>query len=76
VLEESTGKRFPVKGAIVFPGWFVEPPPGGTKLDIWVLEPKALPGFIEREPERLPMSDVSLAAFHLSRYVRTSAKSL
>jgi hypothetical protein len=73
ILEESTGKRFPVKGAVVFPGWFVEPP-SGPKLDIWVLEPKALPAFIEREPQRLPMSDVSLAAFHLSRYVRTSTK--
>ena len=36
----------------------------------WVLEPKALPSFIEREPARIEMSDVALAAFHLSRYVR------
>lgn len=71
VLEESTGKRLPIKGAVVFPGWFVEPPPSGSKLDIWVLEPKALPAFIEQQPMRLTATDVSLAAYHLSRYIRS-----
>jgi hypothetical protein len=43
-----------------------------AKRDIWVLEPKALPSFIEHEPRRLSDSDVTLAAFHLGRYVRTA----
>lgn len=72
MLEESTGKRLPVKGAVVFPGWFVEPVPAESGLDVWVLEPKALPAFIEHEPVRLPLADVALAAYHLSRYIRTS----
>ncbi|MGH8219812.1 MAG: hypothetical protein ACREUT_14805 [Steroidobacteraceae bacterium] len=37
-----------------------------------MLEPKALPGFIENEPETLAAGDVAMAAFHLSRYGRTA----
>jgi hypothetical protein len=72
-LEESIGKQFPVRGVIVFPGWFVEPmTPEQKATGIWVLEPKALPSFIEHEPNLISDSDVSLAAFHLGRYVRTA----
>jgi hypothetical protein len=72
LLEKSTGKRFAVRGVVVFPGWFVEQrlPRGRT----WVLEPKALPGFIEQEPVSVAPADIALAAFHLSRYVRSEAE--
>lgn len=42
----------------------------------WVLEPKALPAFIENEPETLAERDVAMAAFHLSRYVRVAESDL
>jgi nuclease-like protein len=72
LLEESTGKRFRVRGAVVFPGWWVEPMTEAWKrADLpWVLEPKALPAFIANEPKRFDDTDVRLAAFHLSRYIR------
>jgi len=70
LLEETTGKKLPVRGAIVFPGWFVEPSGDAKRLGVWVLEPKALPAFIENEPVRLTDTEVALAAYHLSRYVR------
>lgn len=70
-LEESTGKQLPIRGVVVFPGWFVEPATPEAKRDVWVLEPKALPSFIEHEALVLPDSEVALAAFHLGRYVRT-----
>jgi hypothetical protein len=67
LLEATTGKKFPVRGVVVFPGWFVEQRvPRGS---VWVLEPKALPGIIEKEPAIVAPSDVALAAFHLSRYI-------
>jgi len=72
VLEETTGKKFSIKGSIVFPGWFVEPPPAGSKLEIWVLSARALPSFIENEPTRLKPDEVSLASYHLSRFVRAA----
>jgi hypothetical protein len=68
----STDKRFLVRGVVVFPGWFVEQ--RGPRGDVWVLEPKALPSFIRRAPEMIASSDVALAAFHLSRYVRSEAE--
>jgi len=68
LLEKSTGKLFTVRGVVVFPGWFVEPP--SQRGPIWVLEPKMLPGFIQQEPVTVTPPDVALASFHLSRYVR------
>jgi hypothetical protein len=70
LLEQSTGKRLPIRGAVVFPGWFIERSSDAKRLGVWVLEPKALPAFIENEPVRLTDADVALASFHLSRYVR------
>jgi hypothetical protein len=70
-LKKSTGKRFFVRGVVVFPGWFVEQ--RGPSGDVWVLEPKALPAFIDNAPAMISAADVALAAFHLSRYVRSEA---
>lgn len=69
LIEASTGKKFPVKGVVVFPGWFVEKMTG--KEDIWVLNPKALPTFVRNHQPKIRIEDVSLVYFHLSRYVRT-----
>jgi Nuclease-related domain len=71
MLQESTGKRFAVRGVVVFPGWFVEQ--RSSRGPVWVLEPKMLPGFVEQEPTSIKPEDVALAAFHLSRYVRATA---
>ena len=71
-LQESTGKRFFVRGVVVFPGWYVEQ--RGQRGDVWVLEPKALPAFIEKAPAMIAPSDATLAADHLSRYVRSRAE--
>jgi Nuclease-related domain len=71
-LQESTGKRFFVRGVVVFPRWFVEQ--RGPRGDVWVLEPKALPAFIENAPAMIASADVALAADHLSRYVRSAAE--
>lgn len=68
LLESSTGKRFAVRGVVVFPGWFIEH--RGPVGAVWVLEPKALPAFIERSPPSVADADIALVAFHLGRYVR------
>lgn len=71
MLLESTGKGFQVRPVIVFPGWYVENAAGGFR-DVWVLEPKALPTFLKNETRRLQLEDIKLAAFHLSRLIRTT----
>jgi hypothetical protein len=72
LLKESTDRRFLVRGVVAFPGWYVEQPePRGN---VWVVEPKMLPGLIGDAPIMISPTDVALAAFHLSRYVRSEAK--
>lgn len=38
-----------------------------------VLNPKALPSFLEHQPSPLTEADVQLATDHLSRFIRASA---
>jgi len=70
LLRESTGKTFHVWPIVLFPGWLIEDS-GDTKRRLWVLEPKALPGFLGKEPQRMSPEDVKLASFHLSRFIRS-----
>ena len=72
LLAESTGRTHDVFPVVLFPGWFVEPSQGARP--VWVLEPKALPAFLEREPVRLSTEEASLAAFHLSRLIRSAER--
>lgn len=72
MLHASTGKEFPVRPVVLFPGWFVEPSPKGSS--VWVLNPQALPSFIQHEPTQINESDLHLAAFHLARYIKAHAQ--
>src|SRR5690606_9242854 len=67
LLHVSTGRTFVVRSVVLFPGWFVEQTSGSTR-EIWVLNPKALPAFLKHEEAVLADQDVSLAAYHLSRF--------
>lgn len=69
LLKESTGKYFAVWPVVLFPTWYVEQDEK-TKAKVWALEPKMLPGYLDREPGRLTDGDVNLASFHLDRYIR------
>jgi len=50
LLVRSTGHKFSVWPVILFPGWWVEQSKD-SKREVWVLEPKALPGFLTHAPE-------------------------
>jgi len=69
LLEKSTGLKLFVKPVVLFPGWFVEKMKGDE--EVWILNDKALPTFIENEPIKFKDTEVHLIAFHLSRYIRT-----
>lgn len=73
LLAESTGRKFPVRPVILFPGWWVEQSKG-SKRDVWVLEPKALPAFLAHEPETLAVADVQLASVHLAQFIRSKER--
>jgi hypothetical protein len=71
-LGESTGKRFPVKAVILFPGWYVETSGRAGQHEVWVLNPKALPSFIREEKQTLTSEDVMLASYHLTMHIRAT----
>lgn len=70
LIKESTGRDFDVKKVVLFPGWFVEPTAESKQSDVWVLNPDALPAFIANSRKRLVGEDLSLVAYHFSRFVR------
>lgn len=76
LLENSTGRKFPIKSVVVFPGWFIEQTPEAKKSNVWVLNPKALPEYIKSGKEILQLDEVKMCSFHLSKYVRASWESI
>ena len=76
ILLGTTGKDFSIKPVILFPGWYVESTKQGKKSDVWVLNPKALPSYIENRPDIISQEDMMLASFHISRYIRTKEKAI
>jgi hypothetical protein len=73
-IVESTGKRFPVRPAVVFPRWWIETAPDARLAAVWVLEPKALLKWIANAPVTVADSDVSLIASHLGRMIRAGER--
>ena len=69
LLRDTDGKVFPVRPVVVYPGWYIEQKPG-IKPEVWVLNPKALPAFLDHEAQTLTAEDIHLASYHVSRYVR------
>lgn len=69
LLLKTTDMRFPVRGVVVFPGWWVNSPKGGKRPDIWVLNEKAFVKYILNEPELINSADVALAAARLENYI-------
>jgi hypothetical protein len=57
---------------ILIPDWYVEPVKG-TK-EVWVLNQKALPKFIEKEDISVREEDLHLAAYNLTRYIQSPVK--
>jgi len=73
LVKELTGKAITVRPAVVYPGWFINQLQKNGRPDVWVLNPKALPTFIENSDGVLSDEDVRSFHAHLSRYVRNSA---
>lgn len=70
LIKDSTGKTFKVQPVVLYPGWYISKQPKGA--EVWVLNPKNLPAFLEHEDKALSAPDISLVAYHLSRHVRSS----
>lgn len=73
LLADLTGKSVVVRPAVVYPGWFINQPSKGGRTDVWVLNPKAPPKFIENANTELSEEDICSFHTHLSRFVRNTS---
>ena len=71
LINDSTGHKFMIKPIVVFPGWYIESTSDVKSSEVWVLNPKALPTYISNSKDQLSAEEISMVAFHLSRYVRS-----
>jgi len=67
-LKSALGKNLSVRPVVIFPGWFVKGSPNCS--DVWVLNEKALPAFIERELTLVSPDDLQAITFQISQYIR------
>ena len=58
----------PVRPVVLFPGWYTSKQPKG--VEVWVLNEKALPVFVQNERGFVTQQDIYAIHFHLSQYVR------
>ena len=70
LLLESTGRRFPIQCVVVFPGWYTHMRTE-NKSDVWVLNPKMLPAFVEQEPILFKPEDVALVSSRITAHMQT-----
>jgi len=71
MLKERTGRSFPARPVVLFPGWFVEKVGAHAHDRVWVLNPKNLPGFLDQEKPNLSLEDMKTATCHLAQHVRS-----
>jgi hypothetical protein len=69
MLKDSAAQEFPVRGVVLFPGWWVEGVDAESKAKAWVLNPKALRAFLAKEANILSAADVALAARRIALHV-------
>lgn len=67
-IVRTTDRPAAVRSVVIYPNWYVSRQPKGAK--VWVLNEKALPSFLEKEPESIPPQHVAEIHDCLVRYVR------
>jgi hypothetical protein len=74
LVKEGTGKAFPIRPVVVFPGWYVNSTAtmAAKSKGVWLLNPKALPEFISAERPSMTAEDVKLVSYHLGRCIRAA----
>lgn len=74
ILQESTGQRFVVRSVVLYPGWFVKQASNPHHENVWILNPRMLPAFLEHQSAQLSEEEAQMATYHLSRFMRARAR--
>jgi hypothetical protein len=69
MLRQNIGKHFPIRPVILFPGWYIDATKSAYGNDLWVLNTKDLPLYIQNTSEKIKEEDTVYIAYELSRYM-------
>jgi nuclease-like protein len=69
LLHENTSRLYRVQPVVVFPGWYIRKQ-ARARRDVWVLNPRAFPKFLEKVSPRLSEEEIAYASTQLRLYVR------
>jgi len=69
MLIANTSRKFPIRGVVVFPDWFVKNT-GKPMREIWVLNQHGLPAFMAQEPTLLSAEDIALVSSRIRLHVQ------
>jgi hypothetical protein len=65
LLGKPGGKKVPVRPVVFYPGWYIDKLPRGAP--VWVLEPKALEGFLNHAPEKFNPEELRTLAWQVKQ---------
>lgn len=71
-ISELTGIKLMVIPVVVFPGWYIKDNREEKRDRVWVLEPKALPAYIDNQSNVISGEQVRLIANHISIHNRAA----
>jgi hypothetical protein len=67
-ISNSAKIKIKVKPVVIYPGWFVNNINGDT--DVWVLNEKALPTYLDNAPTQLNADQINLISSHIESFIR------
>jgi Nuclease-related domain len=70
IIEEATGKTFPVKSIVTFPGWFVKTTGRDSTGSLFVFNPNYFATFVKKQPRTLSDDEVKQVVSQLEKYIR------
>jgi hypothetical protein len=71
ILRQNTGHNVYVRPVVLYPGWWVTRRCRNEK--VWVLNPNALPDWLQHENETLPSEQIQLYSTAVANHVRSRA---
>jgi hypothetical protein len=69
ILQQGTGLKPRIRPVVLYPGWWVKPQPKG--VEVWVLNPKAMLGFLQNEDPCLEPREIDILSHALEAYTRS-----
>lgn len=76
ILKASTGREFPVRPVLTFPGWYVTMEDDAWGGGAWVVNPKGIAKLLPKEQKVLSSEDIALVSDRLEVYIRDARQKM